>query len=261
MSVQRRPADVDTLAAALRDVARAGLPVDPDLDDDRLLDLRGVVARSIDSDERLDRVKALGDLLARQLDYFQDDVLADAARILYGQAPGTRRTSLTSRRQQAADLLGYDADHFRKHLEPKIHRQLAWQLNQDSQNYTPRGRDVPVRGEPSGDTPTISAGDVASVEKALHEEALSRLWAHVYALRAEVIKAERLKKWPFDLSEPDLSARHMATALAARDEEVATTKRLIHEYIDTYGSAIAHGDGEFNAEALLRLAGWGERWE
>jgi len=256
VQVQRHPPEVETLVAALRLIARVGLPVDPGLDDDRLLGLRGVVARSIDPAIRIDRVKALNDLLVRQLDYFQDDVLADAARIVYGVASGTRHTSLTLRRAKAADVLGYDVDHFRKAVEPKIHRQMAWQLNQDSQNYTPRGREMPVRGEPSGDTPIVSAGDVASLDKALHEEALSRLWAHVYALRAEIIKVERLKKWPRDPTEPEASAAYLAQAVANRDGEIAIIQRLIAEYIDAYGEAITHGDSEYNVHALMRLAGW-----
>ncbi len=257
MQVQRQPPDVPALTDALKAVLRSGLPVGPDLDDARLLGLRGVVARSIDPGERLSRVKALDALLRSQLVYYQDDALGEAARALFGLTPGTRGLTLTDRREQAARETGYDADHLRKRIEPKILRQLAWQLHQDSQNYIPRARDAPPRLEPSGDTPVITSGDVSSKEKAEHEELLSRLWAHVYALRAEILRAERLKQWPYDETEPKLSQEYFDDkALAARDRQLAYVRKYVREYVDRYGTAILHGEGEFNAEAVLRLAGW-----
>lgn len=256
MDVQRQPPTVEELATALRAVVRTGLPVDPDLDDVRLLGLRGVVARSVDRDARLSRVKALDGLLKKLLVYYPDDVLSEAARVLFGVTPGTRGTTLTERREQAARETGYEADHFRKRIEPKIIRQLAWQLHQDSQNYVPRGREVPPPLEASGDTPTVTRGDVSARDKSEHEESLSRLWSHVYGLRAEILRVERLKAWPYDETEPLLSAQMLSEALAARDAEVAAVKTQIRAYIDQYGESISHGEGEFSASALLRLAGW-----
>lgn len=256
MDVQRQPPSVEELAVALRAVARTGLPVDPDLDDMRLLGLRGVVARSVDRDARLSRVKALDGLLKKLLVYYPDDVLSEAARVLFGVTPGTRGTTLTERREQAARETGYEADHFRKRIEPKILRQLAWQLHQDSQNYVPRGRETPPPLEASGDTPTVTLGDVSAKDKSEHEEALSRLWSHVYGLRAEILRVERLKAWPYDETEPLLSTRMLGEALDARDAEVAAVKAQIQAYIDRYGESISHGEGEFSASALLRLAGW-----
>jgi len=255
VEMQRQPPDVSLLADALKAVLRSGLPVDPDLTDERLLGLRGVVARSIDPDERLSQLKALDGLLRSQLVYYQDDVLGEAARVLFGLTPGTRGLNLTDRREQAARKTGYDADHLRKRIEPKMLRQLAWQLHQDSQNYIPRAREAPPRLEPSGDTPVITKGDVSSKEKAEHEELLSRLWAHVYALRAEILRVKRLKQWPYDETEPKLSQEYLDKALAARDRQVAYVRKYVREYLDRYGTAILHGEGEFNAEAVLRLAG------
>ena len=256
MKVQRHPPPVDELVTALKPLLRSGLPLDPDLDDLHLLGLRGVVARAIDRDERLSRVKSLDGLLRKLLAYYPDDVLSEAARVLFGLTPGTRGKSLTERREQAARETGYEADHFRKRIEPKIVKQLAWQLHQDSQNYIPRSRETPPPLEISGDTPYISVGDVSAKDKAEHEEALSRLWAHVYALRAEILKVERLKRWPYDETEPIMSEQKLKEALAARDQEVDAVKNLVQSYIDRYGESIVHGEGEFNAQALLRLAGW-----
>lgn len=256
MKTQRHPPPVDELTDALAPILRSGLPVDPDVDDERLLGLRGVYARAIDPRERTSRLTALDGLLRSQLVHYPDDHLGEAARVLFGLTPGTRGTTLTSHREQAAREAGYDPDHLRKHIEPRIVRQLAWQLHQDSQNYIPRNRNAPPRLEPSGDTPVITTGDVSSKEKSEHEELLSRLSAHVYALRAEILRVERLKAWPYDETEPKLSQEHLEKAIAARSRQIGYVCRYVEQYLEAYGTAILHGEGEFNAEALLRLAGW-----
>lgn len=252
------PPPVEDIAKALRPIVTRGLPVSPKFRDDRLLGLRGVVARSVKPDDPLSRVKALDELLARLLTFYPDDVLGESARVLFALAPGYRGTTLTARREAAASLAEREADHFRKRIEPEIVASLAWQLHRDSQNYIPRARAVPPPLEASGDTPIIRVGDIASKDAAEHEELLSRLWAHVYQLRAAILKVERLKVWPYDPTEPTTSETKLAQAIEARDEEVITVKRIIRLYIDRYGQRITHGEAEFDAQALLRLAGWNE---
>ncbi|MCC4268020.1 hypothetical protein [Microbacterium schleiferi] len=256
MDVQVTPPDVTEIARSLKAVVAQGLPVRPKFTDETVLGLRGVVARSIAPDDRLSRIKAFDDLLARLLVHYPDDELGEAARILFGLAPGTRGTNLTRRRSAAADSIERDPEHFRKRIEPGIISEVAWQLHRDSQNYIPRGRAVPPPLESSGDSPTIRVGDVANADAAQHQELLSRLWAHVYALRAEILRVERLKTWPHDPTEPSTSERVLTEAIEARDYEVEAVKRLIQLYIDEYGQRIQHGDAEFDATALLRLAGW-----
>lgn len=256
VETQQRPPDVAELVKALKPVLRNGLPLDPDLDDARLLGLRSVVARAIEPDERLSRVKALDGLLQRLLAYYPDDVLSEAARVLFGLAPGSRGKTLTDRREQAARETGYEAVHFRKRIEPKILKQLAWQLHQDAQTYVPRGGDAPPALEVSGDTPYIAAGDVSAKEQAEHEELLSQLWAHVYALRAVILRVERLKNWPYDETEPELSRQKLEQALAHRKKQIEFVRLYIKRYIAAYGQRVTHGETEFNADALLRLAGW-----
>lgn len=257
LPVQRNPPPVEDMAEALQPVMSSGLPVDVALEDMRLLGLRGVVARSADPDSRLSRIKALDDLLRRLLAAYPDDVLAGAAQELFGVAPGSRGTSLTERRERAARAAERSPDHFRKHIELKIVQRVAWLLHRDSQNYTPRERDTPPPVAISGDTPSVAFGDITDKDRSEHEEALSRLWARVYALRAEILKTERLKQWPYDPTEPATSERVLQEAITARDSEVRAVKILIEKYIERYGESIAHGDGEFSARALLRLAGWG----
>lgn len=256
MSTQDSPPAVENIAKALRPIVTVGLPVRPSFADETLLSLRGVIARSIDPTERLNRVKALDDLLARFLVHYPDDELGPAARILFGLAPGTRGQNLTNRRIAAATVIDRDAEHFRKRIEPEIVTAVAWQLNRDSQNYIPRDRATPPLLEASGDTPIIRIGDVSSKDAAEHEELLSRLWAHVYALRAEILRVERLRHWPYDPTDGALSEQKLARATDRRSKEVENVKILVRSYIDRYGQRIAHGDAEFNAESLLRLAGW-----
>ena len=260
LETQVNPPPVEVLAKALRPILASGLPVGPDYEDEVVLALRGVVARSIDPSDRLSRVKALDLLIKSLLVHYPDDELGEAARVIFGLASGSRGKNLTARRAQAASETNYEADHFRKHVERKILTMLAWQLHQDSQNYIPRSRATPPPLESSGDTPVITQGDISSKEAAEHEELLSRLWAHVYALRAEILRVERLKVWPHDPTEPATSAQVLEQAIASRDMQVNEVKILVQRYVDKYGQRIAHGDAAFNAEGLLRLAGWGREF-
>lgn len=256
MQTHDSPPAVEEIAKALRPIASEGLPVPPAFADQRLLGLRGVVARSIDPSDRLNRVKALDDLLARLLIHYPDDQYGPAARILFGLAPGTRGQNLTTRRIVASEAVDRDVEHFRKRIQPKIVKAVAWQLHRDSQNYIPRDRVVPPPLEANGDTPIIRIGDVSSKEAAEHEELLSRLWAHVYALRAEILRVERLRYWPYDPADPALSEQKLTRATDRRAREVENVRVLVRAYIDRYGQRIKHGDAEFSAESLLRLAGW-----
>jgi hypothetical protein len=257
METQTIPPPPEDIAKALRPIVVSGLPVDDEFSDETLLGLRGVVARSIDPSDRLNRVKALDGLIKSQLVHYPDDELGEAARALFGLAHGTRGLKITKRQERAASESQYEVTHFRKNIQPKILKTLSWLIHQDSQNYIPRSRAVPPPLESSGDTPVITRGDVSSKEAAEHAELLSRLWAHVYALRAEVLKVERLKTWPYDPTEPSVSEKVLEEAITARNLEVEAVKILTQKYVDTFGQRITHGEAEFNAEGLLRLAGWG----
>jgi hypothetical protein len=258
MQTQISPPGIAEIMRALRPIVSTGLPVSPEYNDCVLLGLRGVAARSVDPGSRLNRIKALDDLLRRLLESYHDDELIESAHILFGISAGARGKNLTKRRQSAAVQAGYETDHFRKHIEPKILKQLAWQLHRDSQNYIPRTMATPPPLESSGDTPVIRKGDVSSKDIAEHEELLSRLWADVYLLRAEILKVERLKNWPYEPTEPKLSEQKLEEAIADRDKVLHVAKIIIQRYLDTYGQRITHGEATYNAEGLLRLAGWVE---
>lgn len=251
--VLERPPDLDELVEALRPIVRRGLPVTPAMADDRLLALRGVWARSIDPDDRLYRVRGLDRLLREVLtDYPDDEGLAQTAQTLFGMAPGSRGTNLTARRERIAREQHYTEDHVRKEVEPKIVKQVAWLIHLDSQTYTPRARGVPPPLAVSGDTPQIEPEDLQTGERLEHEEALSRLWALVYALRAELLNVERRKRFPSE----EGAERLLEGSRQRRDRLVASLGQSIEDYVEHWGERIAHGEAEFDVRRLVRLAGW-----
>ena len=246
------PPALDELTRDLKRVLTAGLPITPALEIPALLGLRGVWARAVDPSDPLARVDAADRLVRAQLKKValqrirQPEQMPQAAQRLFGTA-GSRGKDITDRRIDAARVLGYDVDHFRARIVPKIVAQLAWQLYQDSLQYVPRGRKHPL-AEASGDTPVISEEDIANPEHAQHEILLSRIWSEVYGLRAELIEREAHRGEAEDarFKEADEAAElHLGTLL-----------NYLDDYLTRYGDKILHGEAEFKAEALIRLAGW-----
>lgn len=211
------------------------------------MDLRGVSARAVIPDDCTARVDALDKLLRRMLKKLPGEPkrLA-AAEGLFG-ARGTTGQTLTARRGKAAALLGYDPDHFRKRIEPAIVADVQWLLEQDALQYRPRGRLQPP-AEASGDTPVIASDDLSDPERAQHEVLLSRIWSDVYGLRAELIERATLST----VVGPGASAEAAVGALWF----LARLLTNLDCYLDQYGERILHGDAEYNAESLVRLAGW-----
>lgn len=253
----QRPPDLERIAEALFDLLPDGLPATEETASVTLLGLRGVWARAIDPDDPLSRVKALNALLRQEIPRipaYRGRDLAAGASILFGLTGVSRSWQLVRRYQEAAKAVPYNDDHFRQEVVPRIVRQLARQLHEDSQNYIPRTRSTaPPIAEISGDSPSITDEHVATRERALHEEALSRLWEYVYGLRAELVAIHRLKQWPDHEEHPDAKLdAHRSSALW----QLARLLLHVRRYIDTYGDEIMHGDAEFNIEALIRLAGW-----
>jgi hypothetical protein len=117
---------VHDVADALRPIMASGLPISPDYADERLLRLRCVVSRCDDPSSRLSRVKSADEILKEAIAQYPDDKLNHAVSILFGVALGSRRLILGDRRTRAAGDSGYDVDHFRKNIEPKILNELAW---------------------------------------------------------------------------------------------------------------------------------------
>lgn len=142
-------------------------------------------------------------------------------------------------------MLGYSLSHFRDEKEAGLVDAVARLLHDDLLRYQSRVKRASESLEPTGDTPSLGP------EHLTHEEELvSRIWQHVYGLRAELIAALRLNE--VDGFEGQAEDRRQAAL-----REQAELRSLITEYNDTYGEAlIRHGQSEFAIEALERLAGW-----
>lgn len=138
-----------------------GLPVFPEFDNEALLGLPSVLARSSDPGDRLSRVKALDELLRWHLDRYPDDALKDVAWILFGTATGNRRQPIGKRREAAAVLLSVDPEHVRTGIQRKILKGIAWELHRDSQEslqrtHKPADHDLDLPATPSGQS-TVGA--------------------------------------------------------------------------------------------------------
>ena len=237
-------ATIREIVSWLHPVIADGLPV-KEKNAGSLLQLRSVYARAVVPSEMQSRLQALNELLPRLIASLHDDIFRGTAQLLFGLAPGTRATTLTARRRQAADLLGYSLDHFRSRKEAELVEAVAILISDDLLRYQSRVKRASESLEPTGDTPSIGP------EHLTHEEELiSRIWARVYGLRAELIAIARLSETE------GLHAQIEDHRQAARREEEALTG-LLKEYRDTYGAAlIRHGETELAAEALARLVGW-----
>ncbi|MFI6759351.1 hypothetical protein ACIBF5_09445 [Micromonospora sp. NPDC050417] len=175
-----------------------------------------------------------------------DPALLVAASTLFGAVPSTTGHGLMARRASAALAMGRDADHFRKHIEPRILADLTQALIADSDRMTTT-RAAPPRLIPVLREPAELPQDMWAWEAVEHEEHIARLWSGVYALRAELLACERLAS--FDPSAADL--RDAADAALWR---VGQLHVAIRTYRRAYGGRLLHGD--IAPETLLALAGW-----
>jgi hypothetical protein len=239
-------ATTDDLAAALAAVvASGGLPVSEAAVVPLLLELKSVYARAVVPSDPHSRLQALNELLPRLIASLSDGRYREATQLLFGLAPGSRGTSLTSRRRQAASVLDYNADHFRTRIEATVVRGVAVAVHDDLLRYQSRVRRAAESLEPTGDTPRLGPEHITA-----EEELVSRIWQHVYGLRAETIAILRLAE------QAGLEAQVEDHRQAALRQE-AELRKLVREYVETYGEKlIRHGDAEFSVAALERLAGW-----
>lgn len=237
-------ASTEELVAELTTLVAGGLPVVEDNCPVLLSNLRSVVARAVIPSEPLSRLNALNALLPRLVAGMHDATYRGALQILLALAPGTRGTTLTARRRQAAECMGYNADYFRTEIEAKLIRALAAALQEDLLRYQGRGKRAAEALEPTGQTPSLGPEDVSH-----EEELISRIWQHVYGLRAELIAVARYEEEGFE--------RQGEEARQAALTQENQLQSFIGEYKETYGEAlIQHGQTEFAVDGLERLAGW-----
>jgi hypothetical protein len=234
----------DELVGWLRPILAKGLPV-KERAAGPLVQLRSVYARAVIPSDPKSRLQALNELLPRLIASLHDARFREATQILFGLAPGTRSTTLTARRRQAADVLDYHVEHIRQRKEAELLEAVAVALHDDLLRYQSRVKRAVESEEPTGDTPRLGP------EHLTHEEELvSRIWQHLYGLRAELIAVARL-------TEQEGLERQVEDHRQAAGREEAALQRLLKEYAETYGEQlIRHGEAEFAAEAIERLVGW-----
>jgi hypothetical protein len=241
------PASEPAHADTLRGLLRVGLPVPEQAPAGQLLELRGVMVRAANPQERASRIRALDCLLRWQLARFDHPRLAEAARLLFGAARSTEGLTLTERREKAAAAADYEVHHFRKRIEPEICDHLARMLGADSEDLLSRTA-APVLGRAR--RPMRLPADVFAWETAEHEETLSALWSAVYGLRAELLAAARHSSMNGpDARESDQTAQFALWRLAELLDVAAG-------YRAAYGRVLLGSDPPTAPEELARLAGW-----
>jgi hypothetical protein len=230
------------LVSDLKRVIRKGLPIAEEDDAGKYLPhLRNVASRSIDPQDIYGRLDALNYLLPKLLADIDDDQLGPTARILFGVEEGTRGTTLTVRRQRCASLLEYDLDHFRKRVELQVLQRVAQELHRDLVRYRRRLRRAVTAYETSRPTPGLLREDITH-----EEELLSRIWQHLYQIRAEHIATALAN------SEDDENRHRQERDTAARAME-----SLIDSYLTSYGREyISNGQLEYAIRGLERLVVW-----
>lgn len=234
--------DVEQLTNELAKAIRPGLPLTQKNAGPILPNLRSVIARSVHPYDPQSRIQALNQLLVRLVMAIESERERNGLIALFAIAKGTRGTTLDHRRQEAAAAMGYDPDHLRKRIEPQLLARLAEALYDDLLRYKRRVRRAPTAEEPTGDTPMLTEEHLTH-----QEELISRIWQHVYGLRAELIASARLAVQPGYESQAEDHRQ-----AAAREME--SLRMVIKEFKTIYGEEfIRHGDAEYAPEALERL--------
>ncbi len=233
------------LIEELRSLARKGLPPQPGGDWPRLTSLASVTARAGQDTGPAARAEALDWVLRRVLARLEPQALRESAKALFGLGSAAPGTNLTLRRGAAAKAADREVHHFRKRVEPQLLAALAQALERDAAAQAkPWASPPPVR--PVRRRRTLPR-DVFAWEAAEHEETLTRLWALVYGLRAELLAVER-----------QASMGDHAEATAASDAALWRYGQLQAEarrYRAAYGAALLP-DGGAAPHELASLAGW-----
>jgi hypothetical protein len=228
---------LDDLQAELAKTIRKGLPLTLETAGHVLPNLRSVIARAVHPDDQVSRVDSLNVLLARFIQSMVENRLGEPARILFGLASGTGRTTLTARRLAAAQYLDYDPDHFRKRVERQVIRAVADLVYRDMLRYKTRViGNLDTRAE--GNTFTLTADDLTA-----EQELVGRVWAAAFGLRAELIAAARLQL------QQGYETKVAMYKEAAREQQ-QRLRILTAEYQRTYGSIIRLNNLEYRIQAL-----------
>lgn len=219
-------------------ILKSGLPVDVETAGDLLPHMRSIAARAVHPYDVRSRVEALNRQLVQIL-VEMDGPSAQPLRTLFCVSAGTRELGLMKRRERAASEAGYTADHLRKDKEDDMLREFAGLIYDDLLRYKSRTHRALEYSEPTGDTPSLRAEHLT-----YEEELVSRIWQHVYQLRAELIGQYRLDGQEGYEQQVE---EHRQNANLATER----IKSLVAEYRETFGGDfIKHGDAEFAFERV-----------
>lgn len=237
--------EMTQLTDILKEISAKGLPVSIDIAGDLLPNLKSIYARSVIPDDRIARVSALNEQFPRWIDRIIDPKYREAVQTLFGLMPGFRGKNLKERRTKMASILDLSLDHVRQEIEHDLIFALAAIIYDDLLRYRTRVKRAITAEDLTGDAPRLGPEHLTH-----QEELISRIWQHVYGLRAELIACARLAT--ADGYEVQIEDHRQA---ALREE--ADLKSFIDSYIGTYGDAmIHHGESEYSAEAVDRISKW-----
>ena len=236
------------IAADLSKILRKGLPIRSDIRLRTVMRLAAIQQRANNPDERGSRLKALDSLLRWQVARLEKVELRAAAALLFGISTEAAGTTLMRRRTMAAAASGYEVNHFRKRIEPRIISTLAWQFRKVSDEHSETFTTPPRLSRAKGKTQPPPP-DVFAWETFEHQEFICRIWANVYALRSALLNVQRL----ISMERPrDETRRSIVGALW----RTAVMIHLDAEYHNSYGGTLLSDGSTVRPVDLIRLAGW-----
>ena len=237
---KRSLVDVEDIAAELRGLVRKGLPATLRTSGKVLPYLRNVAARAARPNDLWSSVEAITTMMEDVVGRLEGEKYGQAARILFGLEDGTRGLTLTARRERTAAELGYDVDHFRKRVEPRVLEAVAEAVYMDLIRYTRRR---PMRMDAfQAFRPKVVVDEQDLTEE---DDLVSRIWQHVYELRALRIREHRL-----DGDETREAAVH-------GDQVEMDLDDLCDRYANEHGVGyLLDGDLKYSLDGLSSLVVW-----
>lgn len=236
------------LSSDIAKILRHGLPIRSDVAIKALLRLPGIQHRASNPDERGSRLKAVEGLLRWQLAQLGSVELRPAATLLFGIGNDATGTTLMRRRTMAAAVSGYEVNHFRKRIEPRLVSTLAWQLRKLSDEYTQTFA-TPPRLSKAKQKPPTPPSDVFAWETIEHQELICRLWSSIYGLRAALLRVQRMISM-------QRSATEVRESIVTSLWQVATLTHLDNEYRNSYAGTALGDSSRPGPTELISLAGW-----
>ena len=158
----------------------------------------------------------------------------DSTLALFGFGKGAQLKNLTSRRQLAASLAGYEVHHYRKRIEPRVIARLAYEVEQlaDARGWHLSVRPPFLRENQEMTEPS----DFLEALALDRERLISEIWAAAFALHAVLIELALSSRRVID-AHVDLIARR-AAAIHLRGVYMSLFYEQEMGDLDASGSAV-----------------------